>query len=535
MVLVLAAALGGLAPAAVAAPPKLESIVRQGAAGKNGDTLLVTGKWSGWPVTLAADSPGVRFEPLPAKGQFAVQVAEGAEPGMCLVRLLDDSGASNPLPFVVSTTPEAAEAEPNDDLAHAGPISLPAVTINGRLQKPGDVDVFAVPLKRGQTLVAALVAHEVLGSPLDAVLQIVDSAGFVAAQNHDARGLDPQLVFAAPRDGTYAVRLFAFADVPNGSISLSGGGAKAFYRLTLSTAGFVDHAFPLAVRSGKSSSVKLLGWNIPDKQSVRSISPKLAGRDVYVGAAGLAGDATIAVVDHPAIIEQEAGKSAAAQKVDLPITVSGRIDPPGDVDTYRITARKGQRLVVRLLSRSLNFPLDGVLNLRGSQGRQLLRIDDVKDGRDPVLSYVVTRDGEFDVAVSDLIEAGGPRYAYRLDMEFEAPDFRLTASSAAFDLPAAKSVVVPLSIERLAGFQGLVELAAQDLPPGMTVAGLDKPAKDSKTARLEFRAAADAKSGAVTIVGRAAGGGPTRLATAPAGFGDLKTTRLWLTIVPGTK
>ncbi|HEY5313952.1 MAG TPA: hypothetical protein VIK18_15590, partial [Pirellulales bacterium] len=177
-------------------------------------------------------------------------------------------------------------------------------------------------------------------------------------------------------------------------------------------------------------------------------------------------------------------------------------------------------------------PLDGVLTLSDEKGRMLLRVDDLKNERDPTLLYTVPADGEFEIAVSDLAAGGGSRFAYRLDLEPERPDYRLGAAAAAFDLPAGKAVVVPVAIERLAGFQEPVALTVLGLPAGVTVAPLDKPAKDSKSLRLEFRAAANAQSGTLTILGRAAESGRRHWASAPAGFADWTTTKLWLTILP---
>ncbi|HWC89929.1 MAG TPA: PPC domain-containing protein [Pirellulales bacterium] len=519
--------------AASAAPPKLETIIRIGeSADKKLDTITVTGKWDRWPLTLAADGLGIRFEPLAAKGQFGIKIDAHAERGVRLVRLIDNSGASNPLPFIVPTTAETREVEPNDEPATAQRMTGHPIAINGQLQKPGDVDMFAMPLKRGQTLVADLVAHEVLGSPIDALLQVVEASGFVCAQNHDFHGLDPRLIFVAPRDGTYAVRLFAFTAEPNASINLSGGGAKAFYRLTLTTEGFVDYAFPLAVDHDKPADVQLLGWNIPARRRVLSLSPSPPGVDWHPWQPGLAGFGTIAVVDHPAIVEQDSGTAGAAQSVKLPVTVSGRIDPAADTDTYRFSVHKGQKLNFRLESRTLGFPLDGVLKLSDRQGRALLRVDDLKDQRDPTLKYTVAADGELDIAVSDLAALGGPRHAYRLDLEIERPEYRVSAASAAFELPAGKSVVVPITIERIAGFQEPIELKVLGLPSGISVAPLDKPAKDSKSMRLEFRAAAGAQSGTISILGSSAESGQAQRVSAPAGFADWKTINLWLTILP---
>ena len=126
-----------------------------------------------------------------------------------------------PWPFVVGTLPEMLEQEPNNGLDQVQESQLP-VTINGRLERSGDIDVYAVRLQKGETLVASLEANRILASPMDGVLQICDDAGFVIEQNDDCRGLDPQMAFTAPRDGAYRLRVFAFPSTPNSTIRFAG-------------------------------------------------------------------------------------------------------------------------------------------------------------------------------------------------------------------------------------------------------------------------------------------------------------------------
>lgn len=526
----LAAVLGS--GAALAAPPKLDAIApADGQASSAAGTFVVTGKWDRWPVQLVAEGHGVGFEPLKEHGQFRLKVDADAERGIRLVRLIDKGGASNPLPFIVPTTAEAAEIEPNDDLPHAQTLEGSPIVISGRLAKPGDVDLFAFPLKAGQTLVASLMAHEVLGAPIDAVLQLLDPAGFVCAQNHDFHGLDPQLVFRAPRNGTYVVRLFAFNAEPSATIALTGGGPTARYRLTLTAGAFIDYAFPLACASRKPAELTLFGWNIPEKQSRVTIQTSLPGSIEYVSRAELAGYATVEVVDYPTVVEHETG-SNAEQAVELPIVVSGRIDRPGDTDRYRFSAKKGQRLTLRLESRSLGFPLDGVLKLTDAKGRLLTRVDDVKNQRDPTISYQVPADGGFEAALSDLTETGSPRHVYRLTVDFERPDFALKLAAATLDVPVGKSAELPLAIERSGGLKDPLELRVEGLPRGISAKVLDAPATNSSKARLQFQAAAGAQSGTVTISGQSPGG-RTHLATAPAGFGDATATNIWIVVTGG--
>ena len=47
--------------------------------------------------------------------------------------------------------PEHLEAEPNDTPAQAKVVALPAL-LNGRIDRPGDVDCWAFALKKGETV-----------------------------------------------------------------------------------------------------------------------------------------------------------------------------------------------------------------------------------------------------------------------------------------------------------------------------------------------------------------------------------------------
>src|SRR5207248_7318196 len=164
------------------------------------------------------------------------------------------------------------------------PQALPApnVVVNGRLEKDGDVDVFAVELRKGQTLVASLTAYSVLRSPMDGVLQILSPDGFVLAQDDDFHELDPQIVFPVPKDGRYLVRVFAFPAVPTAAVKFAGGD-KFIYRLTLTTGAFADYAFPLATwrfAPGETrADLNLVGWNLPDGLQKLSLDP-IPGTDL---------------------------------------------------------------------------------------------------------------------------------------------------------------------------------------------------------------------------------------------------------------
>jgi hypothetical protein len=99
-----------------------------------------------------------------------VTIAPEALPGVYWVRLADAEGAAAPQPFVVGLAPEGVEQEPNDDFRAPQALGGATLVVSGRLDKGGDVDVYAVQVEAGATLVASVMANRTLASPIDMVL-----------------------------------------------------------------------------------------------------------------------------------------------------------------------------------------------------------------------------------------------------------------------------------------------------------------------------------------------------------------------------
>jgi hypothetical protein len=90
---------------------------------------------------------------------------------------------SNPVPYAVDTLPECYETESNDTAGNAQLIELPKI-INGRINKPGDVDVFQFKSRAGDKIVAEVYGRR-LNSPLDSLLRLTDASGKVLELNDD--------------------------------------------------------------------------------------------------------------------------------------------------------------------------------------------------------------------------------------------------------------------------------------------------------------------------------------------------------------
>jgi len=216
------------------AAPSLEQFHPVGFARGTTNVVKVVGKVDPWPPQIWGGVTGVEISALTNKNELQFVVAADATPGVRLVRLFNDEGASEPRPFVIGAGREVVEVEPNDHFASAMTNAELPITINGRLEKNGDVDSYLVRVPAGQRLLASVDSH-VLMSRLDAVLRLVSTNGQQLAWNHDFATIDPRLEWRANAETSVVVQVFGFPFPANAEIRLAGGDG-AIYRLHLSVA-----------------------------------------------------------------------------------------------------------------------------------------------------------------------------------------------------------------------------------------------------------------------------------------------------------
>ena len=112
--------------------------------------------------------------------------------------------------FRLSTVDNSLEAEPNDTFEKGTlAVEAQAYALNGIIEKPGDIDCFRVPLKKGQVFECRALA-QILGSPLDPVVNVYTPKGSGLVGNDDGGGmrrLDSRFKFTASVDGIYTVRV----------------------------------------------------------------------------------------------------------------------------------------------------------------------------------------------------------------------------------------------------------------------------------------------------------------------------------------
>ena len=530
---------------AFAADPVLNHI--SPVAGQQGTTVLVSvaGKWDTWPPQMWVDTPGVTFKPGKNKGSFDVEIAKDAATGPHLVRLFDARGASAPRFFIVASEPQKLEAQPNDDFREPQKIAALPITISGKLDKAGDVDSFAVTLKRGQTLVAWMEAY-VLASTFDGMLRVTDTDGNQLAFNHDGRTLDPFLAWKAPRDGTFIVQTMGFAYPATSGVAFTGG-EGCIYRLHLSSGPFVHHTVPLAIQRGKKTPVELVGWNLASSHAEIDGTRFPAGAETAeLGLPGLATELPVMVSDIPEILEKEPNDTiATAQAVEIPNGITGRIDRANDEDRFTFVAVKGRAYSLKVTAARIGSSVDAWLKIENKDGRQLATNDDANGSRDPMLIWTAPADGPFTVAIGDVSHQGGEDAFYRLAITEASPTVAASVTIHSLSVQPGKTADAKVSVKRANGFKAKLQLAAKNLPDGVTATPVDVPDKDGDVT-LKVAASADAKPAGqpISLVLRETEGGAEHAARffmitggenngVPQGYAELvipSTDQLWLTI-----
>jgi hypothetical protein len=508
-----------------AAEPALTHIHPAGVQRGTTTEVSLNGKFDPWPCRVWAGAPGIAFLPGKDAGKFEITVAADARPGPCLIRAFNDDGASAPIALVVETGPQILDREPNDDPLAPQVIETPTATINGRLDKSGDIDGFQITVPRGRTLMAR-VESNVLASEADMLMRVTDASGNVLAFNHDYTGMDPFIAFSAPQDGRYTVQVMGHKYPASTELQFTGGPACP-YRLHLSAEPVVRNTWPLAVQRGTRAQVTLEGWNLNE-----------APREV-----------DSANLPHPMLLTEvpEFTASADPQPLPLPCGVSGRLEEAGDEDRFTFQAAKDTMIQFRLTGPSHGSPIDPVLHVLSTDGKTVASSDDEGGFSEAALTWKSPADGAFTALVTDRAGKGGPEYYDHLAAVFPAPAVSASVAAHAFKVEAGKSAEVKVTVTPTNGYQKKLKLAAKDLPAGVSAAEADVPDKGGEvkvTLTAETTAARAAQP--FRLVLREAEGGAEHPVTwslasggedngVPQGYPRLlinATDQLWLTVVP---
>ncbi len=406
---------------------------------------------------------------LDANGQlepnrFVVSIAADCPTGIHETRVLTPMGLSSSRIFNVNNLVEFVQTEPTTTPETA--LTIPLGSVCNAIAQARGVNHYRFTAKQGQRLIVDCAARGI-ESKLNAVVMIADMQGRELLVQRRGDLLD----FTVPADGDYFVKVHDLTFK---------GGPHYFYRLAVTE--LAAEATPQ--RQASTLAVNACSWP----------------------PAGLP--------ESTATTELETADSAP-QLITLPCDLVGKFFPAADVDVFEFDATQGEVWWIEVASERLGLPTDPAIVVQRVESDKdnptLVDIIELSDIASPVKvssnAYAydgppynagssdilgkleIPQTGRYRLQVLDLF--GGTRSdarnQYRLVIRQAAPDFALVAwalhrelrngdrnaLSKPIALRPGATMALEVAVIRRDGFDGEIELAMENLPDGVSAAGIN--------------------------------------------------------------
>ena len=474
------AAFIGLAGAlgAGAAVPTLTGVTPGGVASGVAVPVKFSGKLDGEVRRVWCDDPQVVFTVPDAAGASVVTVATGTRPGVKWVRLVNAEGASPAVRFVVSGVPRMDEKEPNDEVSNPqGVAALPA-WIHGQLDKAGDVDGYAVKMRKGVPVWIRVDGYS-LGSGVDLVMHVVNPRGERVATASDSRNLDPEVVFTPDEDGVHVVQIAGFIHPPAADVNFTGAGGK-FYQIHLSEGPVVTRIFPAAVPVDGKGTVTLSGPGIKAGTKADVVVSALVGEvdrgEVVLKQAPL--PLEVIRARYP-VVEAVGATLEAPIAVKLPCVLASRIPAAGKEAAFKVAMKKGERIQARFWSRSIGLSVEGNVTVHHPSGERVAANANPSDVfTEPTVAWSAVVDGEYVVRVGDLFGRCVEGSDFVLELAPPTPDVSVSlVDGKSLRVEPGKSVILKTKVTLNGGWKEPLVLRVNGLPDGVSAGEVAVPEK----------------------------------------------------------
>ncbi len=517
---------------------------------------------------LLFSNPQITGAPIKDQAnRFKVNIATEVAPGIYDCWFVGKYGVSTSRAFVVGARNEAVESGTHDSLTSAMEVAL-GTTVNARVDA-GASDYFKFKAVNGQRILIECAAREI-DSRMEASVVLYDTDAAELGRSRSGGFID----FIAPADGVFVVKVHDFQ---------FRGGADYVYRLSIHDGPRIDFVMPAAGVAGKATKHVIFGRNLPNpkldpkdgplERLELEITPSAKEADwhgarpaglVSPSAGGVIGSAqrvksekgvsdpvALGVSNAPVAVEKEPNDvPGEAQKIVVPVEVSGQFYRQRDQDWYEFEAKKGDSFWIEIVSERLGLPTHPFVLVQRvtKDDGGVEKVTDLKElyentanlggrrfntySRDAAWRFDVKDDGTYRIMTRDLYNEAGaqPERIYRLAIRKAAPDFQLVAMTeeplavAANTRPVYQwpghvrkggSIPLRVMVFRKDGFNDAIRLSVEGLPKGVTAHAATIPAGQTTT-WLTLTAATDAADwgGLIKINGAAKIGDKDVLRTA---------------------
>ena len=355
----------------------------------------------------------------------------------------------------------------NHSIATAQPVSTLGA-VDG-ISEGSQFDYYKFSAAAGQR-VAFEIHTQSIRSKMDPIIRLLDDDGRVLhIEDDDSTGPDCRFSYSFKDEGEYLLQICESHYVAGGE-----------YHLRMGDFPIVSHVFPMAAQRGETAKLTFKGQDSAlVAETAASISNSLTDDVLSVPARIPDGRSSawgkLLVSKLPQFVEPS--KSSAAEEiaknvVDVPAGISGRLEQPGERDSYLIRGSKGQSIRFASKARSLGCATLLQMQLCNNSGAKLAETT-VNDSDEWSFDYTIPEDGEYRLEVGDLLKRGGIDFGYWLEI---VPSGRFSISLKADaknrNMFAVEEVnggcALDLSISRF-GFDGEIDLSFRDNVEGIRI------------------------------------------------------------------
>ncbi|MCC7333786.1 MAG: DUF1549 domain-containing protein [Pirellulaceae bacterium] len=397
------------------------------------------------------------------------------------------SGAMHQSMLLVDDLEPVVDAGNNHGIDSAQSVST-RCTIEGTCDASVS-DFYRVSMAAGESLSIA-VHTQALRSPMDPVVRLLDANGSLLTESDDDQ-LGPDCAFSY----RFEAAGDCLVEIHDSRNSASG----APYQLRIGDFPVAQQAYPPSVAAGATTTVAVLDRNGQRLFDQPVELPPGHNEVVPVTARAAEGQSASWIPvwrsQLPQHIETVQGDSAPEsaqppQPLSIPVGISGRLENRGEVDSYRLLSTKGQAIRITAHTRSVGSATLLRMQLF-TAADALIAETKVSEADEWSLEAVLPEDGEVRLQVTDLLQRGGAKYTYALEIA-PASTFAVALKADAaqggqfpFELEHG-AAAIDLQIARF-GYDGAIDLSWVDSPPGIRIVN-PRIAAAATTARIYLAA-----------------------------------------------
>jgi hypothetical protein len=413
----------------------------------------------------------------PEQVKVHFKIAQDCALGEHTMRLRTATGITELRTFWVGPFPSTQASVKPPNASWDTPQTLAMNTTAEGVINNEQVHFYKIDAKKGQRISAEVEGMRLGGTMFDPYLSVVDMAKFEIATSDDTALLkqDPFVSFLAPKDGPFIVEVRE---------SAFGGSGDSHYRLHVGTYPRPTVVYPLGGKVGETLKVDFLGdpsgtitqeIKLPDQPSEEMALYAKQNNEIPPS------PNYFRVSPFPNVMQEgEHHDVATAQdaKIEPPLAFNGILKQPREMDCYKFKATKGQPMEISVWARRLRSPLDSVITVWNAKGQYLANNDD-SGNPDSYLRFTPPEDGEYVVGIKDHLGAGGPEYAYRIELTTPRPSVVISIPNAGqVNGPTQERQTIPvprgnryatLMRNVRSGVNGELTLTTEKLPDGVTM------------------------------------------------------------------